>query len=56
MPYIDPIIAGLSGIGLLTCMVAAMRGGRRAIYLYRRFQMWRRWRVVMRRGYRPEVA
>ena len=57
MPYyIDPLIAALAGIGMLTTMAAAMRAGRVALALAARVRLWWRWRTVMARCYRVEVA
>lgn len=54
--FIDPLIAALAGVGMLTTMAAAMRAGRVALALAERVRLWWRWRAVMARDYRREVA
>ena len=56
MPYIDPLIAALALYGAAHLLAGAMRAGRIALALASRVRMWWRWRTVMARGYRPEVA
>ena len=52
----DPFVAVLAVLGAADCMVLAMRGLRRVAGFARRVREWQRWRVVMARGYRREVA
>jgi hypothetical protein len=53
---IDPLVALLAVIGAADCMVVAVVGLRRLAAMAGRVRMWWRWRVVMARGYRREVA
>lgn len=57
MPYfIDPMIAALAIFGAVHLLTHAMRVGRLLLALAAHVRLWWRWRVVMARGYRPEVA
>lgn len=56
MPYIDPLIAALAIFGAAHLLTHAMRAGRLALALAARVRMWWRWRTVMARCYRVEVA
>jgi len=47
--WIDPMIAWLAGVGLLATLAWAVRAGQALV-------TWWRWRRMVRRGFRPEVA
>lgn len=56
MPYyIDPLIAALATYGAVHLLTHLVRVARVALALAARVRLWWRWRVVMARGYRPEV-
>lgn len=53
---IDPLVAMCAVFGAADLIVLGMGGLRRLATLASRVREWHRWRVVMARGYRREVA
>ena len=56
MHQYDPIVAALALYGAAHLLTHAMRAGRLLLALAARVRRWWRWRTVMARRFRVEVA